>query len=222
MALSVDAVSKGTAGVSSSLTWSHTCAGTANKIAVLTATGNGTTGARQILSVTYNGVSLTQKGEADDGAWAHAEIWELNSPATGANNVVVTPDSSGTPIQIAAYAISFIDANTTSGTASTNTGTSTNPSVTVADSASGDIVISVSANDNESGATTEGGTLIGEDEGIDGDLDANAQRQTASGTNTACNWTNSGSGSGWAAVGVSIRAAAASAYKPRGMLMGIG
>lgn len=209
MTLSVDAVSHATATAAgaNTLTWSHTCAASANKLVVEFTSAAGILADRTASGATYNGVAMTSKGAADDGNFERVEQWELNSPTTGANNVVVS-FGTGTGIQISGGGISFIDAHATSGTASTNTNTTTNPSVTVADSASGDIVVSVVATDNATGTTTEAGTLVWEDEDVASDSDFSCQRQAASGANTVCSWTNSGSGDGWAVHGFAVKPAA--------------
>lgn len=206
MAFGPDAVSHAVAIGSGahSITWAHTCGATANKLEIQIGAGAGILSDRTVATVTYNGVACSFIGAADDGAFERSEIWKLNNPPTGsAFNIVVT--FVGSPGEIAAGAISYIDAAATEGTVSTNTGTTVNPSVTVVDSASGDHVISMSSNDNSTGATTEGGTLIWEDEDVAADSDFNAQRQVATGASTVCSWTNAGSGGGWAAVGVAVK-----------------
>lgn len=208
MAFSVDAVSHAAAqNGGASLAWNHTNGASANKLVITVGTGASTANERNISTVTYNGVACTQLGEIDDGAFEHAEIWRLNSPATGsALQVLVTPvaaiQANG---QFAGGAISFNDAEAIEGTPSTNTTTSTNPTVTVVDSVADDIVVSMLSSDAGPAATTnENGTLIWEDENVNADSDFNAQRQVATGANTVCGWT-CGSSFNWAAVGVAIR-----------------
>lgn len=143
---------------------------------------------------------------ATDGVFEGVEWWELTSPTAGSANIVVT-NAIGGNIQLFVCAISFIDSTGISA-ASINTGTSANPTVTVAASASGNIVVSVSANDNSTGGTTQSGTLIGEAEDVSSDSDFNAQYQTAIGANTVCVWVNIGTGDGWAASGLAVTGAA--------------
>lgn len=156
---------------------------------------------------TYNGVAMTliASSAVSDGNWAGAAWFRTINPTAGTLNVVVGSGHT----QMAIHVISFIDADvagTPLGTPSTATNTTANPSVTVADSASGNIVVSAHSNDNGGGATTQtSGTLIFEVEDLGADVDLNAQYQTASGGNTACTWTNAGSGSGWAASGVAVK-----------------
>jgi hypothetical protein len=150
---------------------------------------------------------MTSKGASDDGNFERAEMWELNNPATGSAFNVVISFGTGAPIQVSGGGISFIDAHATSGAGFSNSGTTANPSVTVTDATSGDIVVSVLATDNESSSTTPAGTEIWEDESVEGDSTFNCQRQTASGTSTVCSWTNSASGLGWTAAAVAIKEA---------------
>src|SRR6185369_5106592 len=76
---------------------------------------------------------------------------------------------------------------------------SANGSVTVAGSASGDIVAGALMSDlGPTGSTTENQTLIFEDENINSDTDFNAERTNASGANTVLSWTHASIN--WAAV----------------------
>jgi hypothetical protein len=138
--------------------------------------------------------------------WSHVEIWERNNPDIATGNVVV---SYGTgQFQIAASGISFIDAAATNGTGVGAAASTANPSVTVTDSANGDIVVGVLWSDTGSDATTtEGGTLIGEDEDIASDSDSNRQRYTATGANQVVSWTCSDTASPWAIAAVAIKSA---------------
>jgi len=209
----VDATSHGAAEVGGDgvITWSHTCGASANKLVVQIGAGDATLTNRAAESVAYNGVALANLGASDDGSFERAEIWRLNSPGTGsALNIVVTATSPGAPGQLACGAVSFNDADAAEGAASTNTGTSADPTVTVADSANGDIVVSILATDlGAGGDTTENGTLIWEDEDVAGDSDFNAQRQVATGANTVCGWTSGANG--WATMGVAVKPTAGSA-----------
>jgi hypothetical protein len=207
MALAVDATSGAATAVgNTTLSWSHTCGASANKLLVCIGLGDGTD---TISSVTYNSVACSFVGAADDGVWARSEIWALNSPTTGsAQTILVT--ASGT-VQMYAGGISFVDSATSLGTHTATNNTTANPSVTVADTASGDIVVSICTTDNAVGTTTESGTAVFEFEDAFSDIDINCQRQVASGPNTVCSWTNSGSGDGWAAIGVAVKAASGDA-----------
>ncbi len=118
-------------------------------------------------------------------------------------------------VQSAAGAISFIDAAATDGALATNTGSTANPSVTVPDSVSGDIVASLLSTDESTTATTENGTLIWEDENVNSDTSYNCQRQVASGASTVCSWSTTSTGQKWAAVGVAIKPLAVASVPPQ-------
>jgi len=200
MTFNVDTTSHATALTNAaSLTWSHTCAAGANKLVVLAAGAF----SFDVTSVTYNSVSCTAKGSNTSGGM-RVSIWELNSPATGsAHNIVVT--YGGTNGAIAASAISFINASTTSRTSSSSSGNSTTPNVTVAESATGGIVLSLMMTES-SAAISANGTLIWEDEGIDSDAGVSAQRQLGTGINTACGWTIVTS-EAWVTIGIVVTGA---------------
>src|SRR5260221_1894505 len=97
-------------------------------------------------------------------------------PATGsALSIVVT--YGGTLVDQAGGAISFTGSQTAEGSPTGATNTTDNPSVTVVDTANGDIVVSVLISDvGPVSATTGGGTLIWEHAELDADTDSNAQR----------------------------------------------
>lgn len=207
MAFGVDTTSHATPVLAlTSITWSHTCGASANKLIVTVGTGASVIGVRTVSTVTYNSVSCSFVGAGDDASFERCEIWQLDNPTTGsAQNIVAT--CGGAPNQLTAGAISFNEAATLLGTPSSNTAATANPSVTVVDSISGDIVVSIVASDEGPLTTiTENGTLIWEDENVDADSDFNCQRQVASGASTVCSWTAASTGQKWATVGVAIKA----------------
>lgn len=211
MALAVDTTSHATAvanAAGTTLTWAHTCVAGATKLVVGAAGAKSVVGDRDVTGVTYNTVALTFVGAKDDTNFCNVELWKLDSPATGsALNIVVT--YGGTLVDQAAGAISFTGSSNTDGAQTGATGTTDNPSVTVADTANGDIVLSILMSDiGPVGATTEGGTLVFEDEDLDADTDTNMQRQNAVGANTVCSWTSASGGNRWAAVGFAVKASA--------------
>jgi len=213
----VDAISHATAlsTGAANITWAHTNGANANKLVIPLGTGAAAVNERNFSGVAYNGIACDQVGEVDDGSYEHAEIWRLNNPATGsALNIVATLVSSAPNAnETAGGAISFIDADAAEGAPSTNTATSSNPSVTVADSANGDIVVSLVSSDlGSDGTTNNNGVAVWEDEDVGSDSDYNCQRQDATGANTVCSWT--ANSTTWAAIGVAIKAAAAAATGP--------
>lgn len=115
-----------------SVTWSHTCAAS-SKLVVFVAWALDAFGTPS--GVTYNGSAMTAAGTAATVA-THYKVraWYHDSPASGANNVVVSvsgPD-------VIAWAVSV----TSSGTPTDyTTGNGTNdPSITVLNAASGDLI----------------------------------------------------------------------------------
>jgi len=189
-------------------TISHTLTA-ANKLIVTTGSADGGGTNRDILSVTWHSVAMSQVVEMDDSSFEHVSIWELHNPDLGTFSVVVTTVASPSSVdQIGVGATGFLEAATALGTPNTNSGSGANPSVTVVDSASGDIVVSCLASDvGPQSVTTEAGTLVWEVEDIGNDSDFNVQRQNATGASTVCSWTSDAPpAGGWAACGVAVKA----------------
>jgi hypothetical protein len=109
--------------------------------------------------------------------------------------------------QFALHIISFTG-YVSLGTPSTNTGTTANPSVTVADSSTAGIVVAAISNDSATGNTVQANSLIFEAEDVDADTDHSSQYKVPTGSNTVMSWTQSDSGSGWAATGLMVYATA--------------
>lgn len=124
-------------------TFSHTCNGSnrALIVAVEYTTGGGSLGAVGVSALTYNGVSLTQIIRQVVSDELAIELWKLSNPASGANTVSITFDDL---VFSAAAALSFTGAHQTTasltGTAASNTGTNSSPTVNVS-SAAGEIVV---------------------------------------------------------------------------------
>jgi len=200
MALSVETTSSTTGTSVMSLTFSHTVT-SANKIVVTVGIGNanGVT----ISGVTFNGDALSfVAGKTDSNPWCRVEIWERHNPDVVTGNVVVT--FSGTTYHAAAGCTGYIGAAEALGSPSTNGASTANPTVTVVDSANGDLVTSVMMTDGSVAATTPAGTQLWEVENLGSDCDINAQYQTASGASTVCSWTNSTTDN-YAAAGVAVK-----------------
>jgi hypothetical protein len=219
MALAVDAFSSGTAGNSTTVSWSHTCTGSDRYLRVGVSIWQ--FGGETVSSVTYNGVALSQLSTADTGN-AHAELWHLIAPDTGTNTVLVT--LSGTPQGIVAGAVSFTDAHQTTpaGTAVTATGTSSAPSV-AASSASGELVQDVVCIDNVgnlsvgAGQTARWNTTTG-----GGWADGGGSTEPGDATVTM-NWSSTGSGA-WAIIACPVRptAVVSGGGSSKLLLLGVG
>ena len=231
MAFSVDnvgGVSVSTGGTSLTLS-GFVLDASANLIMVGLGIGYGNADPMSVVNTgypTWNGTAMTAvaSSESDDANFCGVEWFYIKNPTTGTHDVVVDWGPQ-TNVKSAITVISFIDADvsgTTFGTASISTASATNPTVTVADSANGDIVVSIVNTDGSSSATNQAGTLIYDAEDIGSDIDINAQYQTATGTNTVCSWTNSTTDP-YAASGVAVKGIAAAAGGNRFLtLLGVG
>lgn len=112
MAIGFNAVTSTTGNVASSLTFSHTPAGTNRLIVVGTYASDATDANRPVTGITFNGVALTKANETDDAPNNFtAGLWYLVAPAASAQNVVVT--YTGSCSDIAAFAISLTGVNQT-------------------------------------------------------------------------------------------------------------
>lgn len=168
MALAIDsqmaasAGAGGATGIPGTLTFAFTnTAGTFLLVGV--SCGNSASGFTPIVSVTYNGVTMTQEVsiQYDGGNKSQAAIYSLLNPATGANNVVITlTGASGSATSIEGGAMSFTGNNITtpvvagSGktnfrdangtTATVTSGTTTAGNIAVAQMATGNSYVSTS------------------------------------------------------------------------------
>ena len=156
-------------------------------------------------AVTYAGAALAVAVSKDDANFEHCEIWFKDSPAAGTNTCTFSIVSGNVCAQLAVGCTGLLNAATGAGNIATATGSTDNPSLTCSSSA-GEIIISILSSDvGPNSTTTQGGSLLWEQEDIASDSDFNAQQQTASGATTVCSWT-SGAGLGdiWAAAAMSI------------------
>lgn len=104
MAVAFDAVGPSSAGTSTSgtsLSWSHTCGGSANYLTVVTVNGSTAKGAD---TCTYAGVSMTllkrvySAETTGPNSAGYVSLWGLASPATGVNTVLFSAHASDTLI----------------------------------------------------------------------------------------------------------------------------
>lgn len=191
----------GGAGVVSSASFTIT---SANKLIV--AVGFGKSSSVPITAATWNGGSsfhanVIAGADIHDGSWNQATFLYLDNPTPGTGVVTVT---AAADITGGIGVVTFIDAAAGAPPAGETSGTSSTPSVTVAGSASGDIVVSAVTSDlGSSGTTTADGTGVVNLSDPGGDIDFNLQYQTATGANTVCSWSQSGSDV-YVAAGVAI------------------
>jgi len=204
MALSVENTGGNSPGVNSVVQISNFTVTSANKLIVLVGIG-GNINNPHVTSITFGADNLTYVGSISDSNWCNAEIWEKHNPTIQTSTITVTINES---VQLAAGAIGFIDASVNLGTFYSNVDDTANPSVTITDSANGDIVVSTMVTDlGPVGTTTENGNLIYEAENINDDIDFNSQWQNASGPNTVCSWTSAAPpvSNFWVAAGVAVK-----------------
>ena len=210
MAVAVEATSGGSAVNNATVTVTGFTVTSANLMLVAISVGDDFPIGADATSVTWNTTgTLTQVGSssADDANWSSVTWYRLDSPAAATANVVVSL-AGFTPDQIAVHVVTFTGYSSL-GTPNTNVGNTADPSVVVADSASGDIVVAVMCTDGSGVATTEANTLIFEVEDLGSDTDHNSQYKTATGASTSMSWTNSISGGAnfWAASSFAVKGA---------------
>jgi hypothetical protein len=93
VAIAFDSGNKGSITGASSITVSHTCTGSDLALVVFAACAN-STDFLATATATYNGVSMGTARIAFSLANLSLYAWVLAGPATGANNVVITPSGS--------------------------------------------------------------------------------------------------------------------------------
>lgn len=209
MAIAVDAVSTGSQDSGVSFTWSHTCTGSNLLLLVSVVVPSAVT----ITSVTYNAVSMTSVGSADNASGGKVQIFRLINPATGANSVVVTPDHNG---PAAAGAISFtgVDQTTPLGTPATATGNSATPSVSVT-SATGEMAYDSIVSTTGGLVYTAGAGQTERHAANNPAFDVRLRSSTEAGAATVVmDWSVTGAFQ-WASIGVSVMPSAGTATQLR-------
>lgn len=142
MAIAFDAASSAT-NVASSLTFSHTCAGSDRALTVGVA---GWKAGGFTATVTYNAVNVPAVSGASSlphSGNGRAEMFCLAAPATGANNIVVTASGSA-ELNAGGQSYTGVDQTTPADGGTGATGTSTAATVAVT-SAAGDLAVCVVA-----------------------------------------------------------------------------
>ncbi len=108
MALSRDTHGNGFNNSTAALTYAAVLGSTANLLVVFVWTNQ-----TSISTVTYNGVSMTQLSNSPSAAISNSRkmtAWVLAGPATGSNNLVITPSSTG---QVYSCWVSYVGASLT-------------------------------------------------------------------------------------------------------------
>lgn len=209
----------------SSEDFSHETSTSSNRLLVLLL---GFGDAASISSVTYDGNAITRLGGAANDV-DKMDIWYLVNPPTG--SATISMQAADTAVwSVAALDIAGAHQSTPFGTEATNTGSSTNPSVTVS-AATGDLVVDgVAAGDPNNAYTATAGAgqteRLNQDSGTNGDWDIKALGSTEAGAaSVVMDWSLSSSRP-WASIGVAVKpasggtAASAAGGVNRGLING--
>jgi hypothetical protein len=150
MAIAFDAVSESWTNSGTSLTWSHTCSGSDRILWVSVMTLS----TRTVTGVTYNGVSLTSLTRSSGSQ--PMQLWYLIAPATGANNIVVSINSTASFIYTSAA--SYTGVNQSSQPDAQNTNNTTGTSITTTLTTVADNSWSILGARNDATGITSAGT----------------------------------------------------------------
>ena len=189
-----------------SVTWSHTAGGDGLFVGGVIDRTNG------FASCTFNGAPLTELfDQPDNGAGSHAAGGYLMvAPAAGAHNVVLTGSITPDVIWGGAVGLTGLEQSSVANAHRTvyvnGAGGAGGPTVTVADSQSGDLVIDCAGTFNTTIAVGSGQTSRVEDDSIvGGAISSGVSTEGATGANTIMSWTG---GSYWAIGACALIAAA--------------
>lgn len=145
MAFGIETTTQGNSpgGGATSLTFAYNS--TASNLLVVQVGAGGSAGPRTVSGVTYNGVVMTDKGNADDTNFCRVTFFVLDiTGVTGSHNVVIT--MGGTAL-IGGGATGFTGADTTNfGTLATGHANDNSPTITVV-STTGSIVLAAVSSD---------------------------------------------------------------------------
>jgi hypothetical protein len=212
VAVAFDAVGPSSAGQSATatttLTWSHTCAGTNRYVLVGVSMGQFPDTGRT-MSATFGGTSMTSLGLVHSGGSTAGlvQLFGLINPATGASTVTVT--ASGTTDTLSGGSVSFtgVDQTTPVGTAVTASGTSTAPSATVTGTTAGNMVAAAACTGTSTGFTASGNTSRWT-KNVNGNTGAgNNAGSTAAASGSVSMSFTTGASDLWGAVAVEVKAA---------------
>jgi len=139
MAVTLDNKTTATGNLVNSISFGHTVSGSDRLLAVCISTQKNSGTAPTVTSVTYNGAALSLAiRESSYSSTIRSEVWYISTPATGANNVVVTlADATCHDIMIGAISLNGVHQSSPLHAAATNSGfassISTNIPTTFAD-----------------------------------------------------------------------------------------
>ena len=205
MAIAFDATSSAkTVSSTTTLTYSHTCAGSNRMLVVGVQTDQISA---DPTGVTYNGVAMTKAiGGSNAGGTRRSSLWYLADPATGANNVVVTL---GTASWTTSGAVSLTGTMPTIGVTGTNyatTGTPITVSVTT-ESANSWLVDSIYQNNGALSLSVGAGQTQRYNEASADGFDGYGSTEPTTGAGSyTMSWTQgSGAADGWVTSTVEIK-----------------
>ena len=186
-----DATSNSSTTTATSLTFSHTTGTGGNTIIVVVVAWRDA--ARTVSSVTYNALALTALTQRDNTVDDHVQIFYRVAPTTGANNVVVTMDSSTNDIIAGATTFNGVNQSSPVGTETSAAANGTDATVAVTTTA-GDVVVGGVATDGTGSALTPGSGTTERWETTGGGVRAVGGDEEATGTSTTFNWTIAAAG----------------------------
>lgn len=184
-------------GSNTTLTYSLTVGSNSNRALGVFVTVAGSSGAQQpqISSVTYAGVSLSQKAHANgNGGNFYTDLWTLpdgTQPTTGTNNVVITLASalnvsSEASMESGAFSVYNVSQSQTWTTVASSTGNSTTASLTLGSSGSSDLVVAEVC--NGTGIISTSQTLQYQTPAASFNACASSEGDTAAGNTTNLSW----------------------------------
>lgn len=218
MAVAFDAVGPSAAGAgalnANSLTWAHTCGGSANAIIAGCAMGQGPD--TPTITATYAGTAMTAGTaiHSNGGTAGYERVFTLMSPTTGANNVVVTV-AGGPAESLAGGSVSATGAGSFKAQHSAvSAGNGTSATATSSGSASGGLIVAFCCTGTGVTSATAPSTsrFIKNNTGTSAAGNTGGATSPSTGSNVTTAWTVDSDW--WAVVGVEILQAAAAAALP--------
>ena len=195
-AVNFDNSANGSQDSGTSLTYTLTTAGSDRYLVV----GTCTQGNADVSAVTFNGDSLTQVQELDNTD--HSEFWELVNPDVVTNGDVVVTLTDAAIIS-GASSWNGVDQSTPRTGLTTNTGSSTTPTVTVSSSTDSIVHDVMCAQNGSTTRTADGSQTERWDLGSPNSFAGGGGSSEAGGASIAMDWTLSFSNA-WTMIGFSI------------------